>query len=378
MTRVLDGPPEPQSALESEWRRLAELRGSAFLTPEWFRCWFEHYGHEATSMVPLVEEGGRLRGLLPLAVGLAGRPRVCRIAGANLGDRFQPVCEQGDEAEVAAAAGEALGSVAGQWSILALDHVEVDPPWIAALAEATGLRLTTRRRRADSLPLIELSSHESWDDYLASRSSNLRQQVRRFTRRAGKEHSLLVRRSEDSSELAADMRTFFELHDRRRQAQGGSSLTSERARAFHSDFAAACLKRGWLRLWFLELDGEAVASWYGWRLGDRYSYFNGGFDPEWSALSPGLVLQAAVIKSALEEDAAIFDFLLGDERYKFRFAERTLEVSDVTLARALPHPASAVASLEHGMRRAGRMLPDSARRRLSGLARRSLLRGRGR
>jgi CelD/BcsL family acetyltransferase involved in cellulose biosynthesis len=87
-----------------------------------------------------------------------------------------------------------------------------------------------------------------------------------------------------------------------------------------------------------------------------------------------------VIRSALEEGASEFDFLAGDERYKFRFAEGSREVDDVALARALPHPAWVVVGAEYGLRRVARLVPASARRRLGlvRLARRSLLRGRER
>ena len=112
------------------------------------------------------------------------------------------------------------------------------------------------------------------------------------------------------------MRMYFHLHDKRFADRGGSSLSAERTRSFHREFAAAALEQGWLRLWFLELDGLPAAAWYGWRLGERYSYYNSGFDPAFAALSPGLVLISAVIESAFQEGAAEFDFLLGGESYK--------------------------------------------------------------
>jgi CelD/BcsL family acetyltransferase involved in cellulose biosynthesis len=367
--------------LESEWRELAVGRGNGFLTPEWVGAWARHYAEEHPSFVPVLRgTDGKLRGLLPIALPRSGHPRVCRIAGANLGDRFHPVCEPGSEAEVAAAVGEALADAPQPWSVISLDHVQTDEPWVEALGEATGRRLSTRSRVAAPLPLIDVATHESWDAYLATRSSNFRQQVRRFARRAAREADVRIRRTEAADTLETDMGTFFALHDQRFGERGGSSLSAERARSFHLDFARAALERGWLRLWFLELDGRPAAAWYGWRLGERYSYYNSGFDPEFGALSPGLVLISAVIQSAFEEGASEFDFLLGEESYKYRFAERERTVSDVTLARALPHPASIVTAAEYGARRAGRLIPASARRRLGlgRLARRSLMGGRGR
>jgi CelD/BcsL family acetyltransferase involved in cellulose biosynthesis len=348
--------------LESEWRDLAVGRGNGFLTPEWFGAWVRHYGAGQVPFVPVLRgQDGALRGLLPLALPRSGHPRVCRIAGANLGDRFHPVSDPSAESEVAAAAGEALADAPEPWSVISLDHVQTDEPWVKALGEATGRRLSTRSRVAAPLPLIDVASHESWDDYLATRSSNFRQQVRRFGRRAAREAEVVIRRTEAPDELEGDMRTFFALHDKRFGGRGGSSLSADRAQSFHLDFARAALEQGWLRLWFLELNGQPAASWYGWRLGDRYSYYNSGFDPEFAALSPGLVLISAVIESAFEEGVAEFDFLLGEESYKYRFAEREPTVSDVTLARALPHPAGALVGAEFAARGLVRALPASAK-----------------
>jgi CelD/BcsL family acetyltransferase involved in cellulose biosynthesis len=367
--------------IEPEWRALAVGRGNAFLTPEWFRSWLTQYGAEHEPLVcALREDGGRLRGLLALALARSGRPRTCTIAGANLGDQFHPVAAPGDEVEVAAAAGRDLAELRDRWSVLVLDHVERERPWVEALTDATGIRLRRRRNAEVPLPLIDLEPHGSWSDYLASRSSNLRRQAGNLTRRAERNHALVVRRTREPGELDRDVRTLFDLHDRRFAARGGTSLASERTRSFHRDFAGAALRQGWLRLWFLELDGRPVAAWYGWLLGGRYAYYNGGFDPDYSAARPGFVLHCKVIEAALEEGAAEYDFLLGDEPYKQRFANRSRTVEDVTVAPALPHPAGIRAMGEASARRLGRRIPPSMRRRLAldRLARRTLLKGRAR
>jgi CelD/BcsL family acetyltransferase involved in cellulose biosynthesis len=369
------------SELKGDWRRLAEARGNAFLTPEWFTSWFEQYGDNVRPFVPALQGAdGTVRGLIPLALPLSGRPRVCRIAGANIGDAFGPLAEPGEEAEVAAAAGKALRDAPVPWSVLALDHAEAAETWVDGLAEGLGMRLRRQARSSTELPWVDLSAHDDWDSYLATRSSKLRKRLRWLDRRQGRDHSAAVRRTEAPDEVERDMATFFELHDRRWVGRGGSSLSSDRARAFHHRFAAAAQERGWLRLWFLEFDGAPVAAWYGWRIGERYAFYNGGLDPEHSKLSPGLVLLARVIESAFEEGARTFDFLLGDESYKVRFAEHSRSVTDLTLARPLPNPAALVVSAEHGLRSAGRLVPASTRQRLGlgRLARRSMLGGKRR
>jgi CelD/BcsL family acetyltransferase involved in cellulose biosynthesis len=362
-------------AVEPEWRRLAEGRGNAFVTPEWARCWFSHYGSHASPLITVLSNAsGSIQGVMPLAVHDAGHPRMCAIPGANLGDRFHPVCDPGDEPAVGEAAGRVLASEGLVWSVVALDHVDTASGWVEALLRSTPVRLTRFERVAAGLPLIDLSAHGDWEAFLGTMSANLRQQVRRFPRRAERRYSVRIRRTQRAEELSDDLDTFFRLHDLR--FRGSSSLSTESARAFLADFAHLALERGWLRLWFLELDGRAVSAWYGWKLGTRYSHYNSGFDPDFSADRPGLVLLASILQDAFREGAAEFDFLLGDEDYKYRFADGRREVSDVMLTRSLPHPATALVAAEYGARRIGRLVPPGARQRLglTRLARRSLFR----
>ena len=359
--------PEELRALEPDWRRLAELRGNAFLTPEWSRSWLGHYGEGLASFIPVAPtDGDGLAGLMSLVLPERGRPRVCRIAGANLGDRFHPLAAPGGEAEVAAAVGAALGEAGSAWSMIALDRVDLGGDWLGALRDGLDARVRTMVRPSNALPMIRLHQHQGWEGYLESRSAHLRKRLRWLDRRVVKDHALSIRRTERPEQLPADMATLFDLHDRRWAGRGGSSLAGERARAFHADFAEAALRRGWLRLWLMEWDGDPVAAWYGWHLGDRYSFYNAGFDPGRSKLSPGMFLLARVIQSAFEEGAREFDFLLGDEAYKSRFADEgaATEVADVVLARSLPHPAVAIASTDQLLRRAGGALPARLRTRL--------------
>jgi len=222
---------EELRALEADWRALAEAQGSGFLTPEWFFAWLEHYGDDAAPLVPVLRDGGTLRGLLPLAVSTAGRPRTCRIAGANIGDRFGPACEPGAEEAVGEAAGEALAEHRELWSVVALEGIDDPAPWARGLREATGMGLTELTRPPVPQPLIDLTRDDGWEGYLQSRSSNFRQQVRRFGRRIERDHSVTVRRTDRSEDLEADLGTFFELHDRRWAGAGcGSGRWSSTAR----------------------------------------------------------------------------------------------------------------------------------------------------
>ena len=60
--------PDHLGEIEADWRSLAERRGNAFLTPEWYFAWLRSYGQQADSAVVTVRApAGDLRGVMPLA-----------------------------------------------------------------------------------------------------------------------------------------------------------------------------------------------------------------------------------------------------------------------------------------------------------------------
>jgi CelD/BcsL family acetyltransferase involved in cellulose biosynthesis len=159
----------------------------------------------------------------------------------------------------------------------------------------------------------------SWDEFLASRSKNFRDQVRRRERKLGREHELAFRLADDPARLDEDMDALFRLHAAR-WSEDSTGVFHGPGAAFHREFARDALERGWLRLWFTELDGETVAAWYGWRYAGDEWYYQAGRDGRFEDLSLGFVMLAHTVRSACEDGARSYHFLAGDEGYKARFA----------------------------------------------------------
>ena len=157
----------------------------------------------------------------------------------------------------------------------------------------------------------------------------MREQLRRRERKLARDHELHFRLASDPERLDADLELLFDLH--RRRFGDASSGFATRHRPFHADFARAALERGWLRLWFAEVDRRPVATWYGFRFGDADWFYQSGRDPAAVRLSVGFVLFAHTLRCTFEDGIAKYRFLLGDEAYKLRF---TSEDSAVATAAA--------------------------------------------
>src|SRR5438270_1048266 len=270
-------------ARRAEWEELARRAGNLFATPEWVAVWRRHFGAGSQALsLGCHAADGRLLAVLPL--GVRGRPplRVARFDGHGVADELGPICAPEDRAEVGAALRGAFEADRLPFDLLLGERLPASYDWAGALG-VTPLR-------AESSPRLRTDAR-TWDDYLATKSSNLRGQLRTKERRLARGHRLEYRLADDVDRLEADMSILFRLHDRR-WGERESVAFSGRREAFHREFARVALERGWLRLWFLELDGRPVAAWHGFRYAGAEWFYQSGRDPEWERASVGLVLLA--------------------------------------------------------------------------------------
>jgi len=88
--------------------------------------------------------------------------------------------------------------------------------------------------------------------------------------------------------------------------------------------------KGWLQLSFLTIDEERVAAYMNFVYGNRVMVYNSGHDHQhYSQLSPGIVLLAYNIQHAIKSGYKYYDFLRGDESYKYRMGGRDTTVLNI-------------------------------------------------
>lgn len=350
--RVEGRPPRLEAAsdfdeLRGDWAALAERSGNLFSTWEWATTWWRHYGDDRPLLLQTCHDSERgVVAILPLYLAFSGPVKVARLVGHGASDQLGPVCAP-DEPGIATAlagSGRELG-----WGVLLLDRL----PAGHELAAAGGGRSIGH----ESSPTIDIDGLD-WDGYLAQRSSNFRSQVRRKERKLIRDHGLSYRLSDDPARLGADLDVLFDLHRARWRQDGSGALEGVRE-AFHRDFAAVALERGWLRLWLAEIAGTSVAAWYGFRFAGADWYYQFGRDPAWDQSSVGLVLLAHTVRDAIEAGQHEYKLLRGGEGYKDRFATGDVGVDTIAFGRGV-RGRGAVAAVRGGL-----ALPGPIRGRLT-------------
>ena len=98
--------------------------------------------------------------------------------------------------------------------------------------------------------------------------------------------------------------------------------------------SAETAQAGWLKLFFIEVNGIEAAAMLCFDYNNEFLLYNSGYDPEQFAnLSPGNVLTAYTIQEAIRLGRIRYDFLRGDEDYKFRFGAQPEPVYDLSIMR---------------------------------------------
>ncbi|HEY6549847.1 MAG TPA: GNAT family N-acetyltransferase [Solirubrobacterales bacterium] len=314
------------AALHEEWSALAERTGNVFATWEWASAWWRHLGGDRPLyLATFRDRGRRLVAILPLFLASRRPLRVVRLVGHGPGDELGPICDPADLDAVVPAIRSALDLIRPRWDVLIADNLPSDPAW-ATIRGATQLNEIPN-------PVFEIGGM-SWDEFFESRSGKFRQQVRRNTRRLADDHDLAYRLAEDPSRLDADLDTLFTLHQARWREESSGVFAGAEGE-MQREFAKSILGRGWLRLWLLELDGEPVAARLGFRFGDVECGYQSGRNRAWDKYGVGFLLQAHVVKEAMNDGMSEYRLLRGGEKYKDRLANANRSLETLAIARGV-------------------------------------------
>jgi CelD/BcsL family acetyltransferase involved in cellulose biosynthesis len=291
------------------WTELGQRSGNVFATWEWADAWWRHFGQDGELALRACLRDDEPFAIAPLYRDRKGPLGLLRFLGHGVGDVLGPVCGR-DDANLAVRT--------------LRDGMRDEAGWMAFLAERvpgdTGAALGGELLLTEENPSLEIAGR-SWEDYLAAASKNLREKVRRNSRKLERAHELTFELCERPEDVEPMMRTLSALHGMRWAAS--SSFAREAVAPFHLDFARTAFERGWLRLWTMRVDGVPAAAWYGFRFGRTEAYYQSGRDPKFDRFSVGFLMLARTIQAAFDDGLEDYGFLRGDESYKSRFATKT-------------------------------------------------------
>jgi CelD/BcsL family acetyltransferase involved in cellulose biosynthesis len=305
------------------WDELVERSGARnpFLTWAWHRACADAVPAEELDeceVVVLRSARGDLQALLPFRVR---RERLWRVPVTAVGWAFGDLgCP--DHLDLLAAPEADLDALVGAleqipWVVIKLDNVADRATNVERLRAACERRgWIVRQKRLGRCPYIELP--KSWEAYLTDMTAHRRAAIRRMERKLRREHDVVL--TEYGKERVEEgLRHLQNLHTLR--WEGGGTFSDPVVQRLHRRLAASLAEQGRLWLFTLDIDGTPAAAWYGFSLGlgDTVYHYQSGRDPRWDRERVGSLLLGLMIRRAIELGYRRFDFLRGEEPYKWQW-----------------------------------------------------------
>jgi len=327
-------------SLREEWKQLfaATEFSSPFLSWEWLSNWYKFFGEDRTPFILKIYRENALIGLLPLCSQekrvLGMKMKRLSFVGEEIGgaDYLDLIAKPEDKTQILSAVFEFLKKEE-YFDLICLENIAGDSATVNFLQNSSKEK-SNRLRYFDSVTAIcpQINLAGGWDTVLkqSKRASNFKRRIKQLEKMSGFEFRSVT----SPEETGEAFERFYNLHEKRWANCGGSELSGHpRLVSFQRDLIPALAQSGLLRFDELWVEGECRASVYGLDDGKTFYYYNSGYDLDWGNYSVGLVLIGLSVRNAIERGNSLYDFLRGEETYKFDWANQKSELKTVSLNR---------------------------------------------
>ena len=309
---------ESFDSLASCWTDPRQRLGwnSIFVLPVWLKVWWQAFGLGAKLYLGAVRQKEQIIGIAPLQIR-EGKAAI--IGSADVCDYLDFVIAPGVE-------GDFFNSLLDDLAQKGINHLDLGPlrpdstvlTSLVGIARDRGYEVLCREEDVS----LELDLPSTWDEYLSTLTAKQRHEVRRKLRRlsgAGKVDYHFV---EDNAAVPQAMDTFLKMFSESRQEK--AVFITARMESFFRSLADAMAEAGLLKLGILELDTLPVAIVMCFDYNDCVYLYNSGYDSHYRSLSVGLLAKVLCIKDSIQRGSQKFDFLKGDETYKYHLGGRKI------------------------------------------------------
>ena len=312
--------------LEAEWNNLLDhsVPHVPFLRHEYLSVWWQTRGggewaQQVGLAVVTARQDGQLVGIAPFfhVPNHQGRPALLPLGAIEISDYLDVVARPEDRPAFLSGLLPFLASAPiATWQVLDFYNLLENSSTLPALeAAARENGWSYKVEPLQHSPYIPLPG--DWDVYLAGIDKKQRHEIRRKMRRL-EENGLPVSWYvvDDNKCLEHELESFLGLMAQ--DPDKARFLTPAMRETFRLTMHCA-YDRGCLNLAFLEIGGIKAAGYLSFDYLNRIWVYNSGIDFRFVDLSPGWVLLGYLLRWANEQHYSEFDFMRGDEQYKYRF-----------------------------------------------------------
>jgi CelD/BcsL family acetyltransferase involved in cellulose biosynthesis len=357
---LISGRPSVIDSIAGDWGKLCaeSSNDEPFYRPEWIRAYARAFDPGSTLHILTCREGDRLTAVLPL---LRERTLVAGLPVRRLRSAANVHSCHFDLLRAAGAAGDrAIGAVWNalgrfpDWDILDFGYVPAAGAICSLVSTAASYGYRVGRWEMMRSPYIRLGGSEQDDPCAGHTTRHFRLDLGRKGRRLAEHGEVRTRRITCAD--MQDLDQFFRLESSGWKGRAGTAIACDSATAgFYTAIAKSAAADGYLTIFFLDLNGRAIAGQLGLTYGPRYYTPKLAYDETYSQFGPGHLLIAEVLKVCARDGVAEFDITGPWAEYKAKWTRDTRPIHRFWIFRNSPygrilHRLFAVAAFVKGVR----------------------------
>lgn len=321
------------STLKSEWNDLLKrsITDTPFSSWQWHTNWWNAYCPGDLWILTIRDENDTLMGIGSFFIVSHDGTRTLHFVGCeDVTDYLDLLVDKDNQNAVYAAFADALIEHNDKYDAIDLCNIPAQSPTSTMFVELLGDKgYETEMRVQEVCPVITLP--DQLPKYIKSLDKKQSKELVRKIRIAqGQGDSVDWYIVDDSHNLDEEIDKFLALMAASHPDKEAFLQDDAHVKFFKSVVPAA-YEAGWLQLNFLTVVDDPVAAYLNFDYNNQILVYNSGLDPvKAPQLSPGIVLLAYNIQHAIENGRDEFNFLRGDEDYKYKMGGKNTEIFNVT------------------------------------------------
>jgi len=170
---------------------------------------------------------------------------------------------------------------------------------------------------------VNLSLPEKYDDYLKNLTKKNRHELNRKKRKFSDQVDSFELLESRENEI---FKIFVSQHKKSKGEKG--KFMTEKVEAY---FEKLLKLEGW-KIYYLNTNKGVVSTAFCFENTNGCYLYNSSRDNEFNSINPGIVLNDLIIQSLINDGKSFFDFLKGNERYKFDLGGKLVQLYDLSLS----------------------------------------------
>jgi CelD/BcsL family acetyltransferase involved in cellulose biosynthesis len=302
-------------SLQAEWLSLWQrsLTQPFFLHPEFQRLWWLHEGRGELLIITVNNDDGGLVGLLPLFKD----SDHLRITGAtDLSDYLDILVDPTNQDLIYREILLGLSKI-GNWKELRLENISQSSPTFTQLpvaARSIGWQL--EQAQQNLCPVISLPPTQ--DEYFNLLKPDQQKKFKKLLKSIGEEDDITYRLIDKTEEMETAVTSFITLH--KASSSDKAKFWTPQREAFFVEMATRLSQEGLVKLYFLDVNQDPAAALFIFDYQNQFLAYNSGFNAyRYGYMGVNNALTLHTIQDAIKLGRTRYDFMRGDESYKYQF-----------------------------------------------------------